>query len=127
MSPVHALIIDDDGYNVEILARLLESEGASSTAVQDPLQVENTLSDLRSIDVVFLDLEMPKVDGYQVFDTLEALLDPAIPIVAYSVHANEIDVARDLGFHGFLGKPLDAGLFPDQLDRILAGEPVWEP
>jgi hypothetical protein len=31
-----------------------------------------------------------------------------------------------LGFDGFLGKPLDSARFPEQLDRILAGKPVWE-
>jgi two-component system cell cycle response regulator DivK len=34
--------------------------------------------------------------------------------------------ARASGFDGFLGKPLDADRFPDQIRRILAGEPVWE-
>ncbi len=33
---------------------------------------------------------------------------------------------RDMGFDGFLGKPLDNARFPDQLARILRGEPVWE-
>jgi two-component system, cell cycle response regulator DivK len=34
--------------------------------------------------------------------------------------------AKSSGFDGFLGKPLDPDRFPDQIRRILAGEPVWE-
>ena len=43
----------------------------------------------------------------------------------YTVHVSEIGVARDLGFHSFLGKPLDVDKFPEQLKRILNDEPVW--
>lgn len=49
-----------------------------------------------------------------------------VPIVAYSVHVSEIEIARRAGFDGFLGKPLDADRFSDQLRRILSGEQVWE-
>jgi two-component system cell cycle response regulator DivK len=34
--------------------------------------------------------------------------------------------AKNSGFDGFLGKPLDPDKFPDQIRRILNGEPVWE-
>jgi two-component system cell cycle response regulator DivK len=34
--------------------------------------------------------------------------------------------ARNSGFDGFLGKPLDPDRFPDQIRNILAGEPIWE-
>jgi hypothetical protein len=45
----------------------------------------------------------------------------------YSVHASEINRARDMGFHSCLGKPLNADDFPEQLARILRGERVWAP
>jgi two-component system cell cycle response regulator DivK len=34
--------------------------------------------------------------------------------------------ARESGFDGFLGKPLDPDRFPEQIRRILNNEPVWE-
>jgi two-component system cell cycle response regulator DivK len=34
--------------------------------------------------------------------------------------------ARQAGFDGFLSKPLDADVFPEQVRRILSGESVWE-
>jgi DNA-binding NarL/FixJ family response regulator len=48
------------------------------------------------------------------------------PIIAYTVHLNEIANTRQLGFDGFLGKPLDVTRFPEQLARILRGEQLWE-
>jgi two-component system, cell cycle response regulator DivK len=49
----------------------------------------------------------------------------AIPIIAYSVHTSEAEQARRLGFNGFLGKPLNADDFADQLHNILQGNSVW--
>ncbi len=34
--------------------------------------------------------------------------------------------ARLAQFDGFIGKPLNPDRFPDQIRRILAGDPVWE-
>ena len=78
-------------------------------------------------DVVFLDIESPTGNGYTLIEHLREMdVLNEVPIVAYSVHVSEIEVARRAGFDGFLGKPLDADRFSDQLQRILAGESVWE-
>jgi two-component system, cell cycle response regulator DivK len=49
-----------------------------------------------------------------------------VPIVAYTVHVSEINVAYQRGFDSFIGKPVDPDRFPGQLARILRGEAVWE-
>ncbi|NOG52027.1 MAG: hypothetical protein HND48_23240 [Chloroflexi bacterium] len=49
-----------------------------------------------------------------------------MPIIAYTVHTSEIELARRYGFSGFLGKPVDGEQFSAHLSRILAGLPVWE-
>ena len=49
-------------------------------------------------------------------------------VVAVTAEANteQMSRARAAGFDGFLGKPLDTDKFPDQIRRMLRGEPVWE-
>jgi two-component system cell cycle response regulator DivK len=49
-------------------------------------------------------------------------------VVAVTAEASQeqIKKARESGFDGFLGKPLDPDLFPDQIQRILSNQPVWE-
>jgi two-component system cell cycle response regulator DivK len=51
-----------------------------------------------------------------------------VPIIAVTAEASleQMKKAKDSGFDGFLGKPLDPDRFPDQIRRILSGEPVWE-
>jgi len=127
MTSRHALIIDDNGKNLAVIARLLEKESFECTEVIHPGQLPPILDDLGQVDVVFLDLEMPELDGFEVLGMLRNNPDfDQTPIVAYSVHVSEITVAHAQGFDGFIGKPLNADRFPDQVARILRGEGVWE-
>ena len=123
----HALIIDDNIGNINVLSLLLKQEGLSYTRIDNPKTVLSTLQGIEHVDVVFLDLEMPNLDGYQVVNQLlETGRFDNTPIIAYTVHVSEIRAAHDGGFTGFIGKPLDPQRFPDQLKRILNGEQVWE-
>lgn len=124
----HALIIDDDLSNLGVLQQLLTLEGISHTAVQDATQVEAMLPELAGkVDVIIMDLEMPDLDGYQLFQILKS--HPQfrdIPIIACTVHINELNTARDMGFDSFLSKPLNLDCFGEQLASILNGNAVWQ-
>lgn len=120
-----ALIIDDNAPNLKVLAQLLAREGLQVTKISDPKTVTETLSSLDAIDVVFLDLEMPGLNGYEVKNFIREHNQQAL-IIACTVHTSEINMVKHAGFDGFLGKPLNHEAFPGQLARILRGEPVWE-
>ena len=49
-------------------------------------------------------------------------------MVAVTAEASQEQLtrAREAGFDGFLGKPLDPDRFPEQIRRLLRGEQVWE-
>src|SRR4051794_34958253 len=102
MTNLHALIIDDDAMNLDVLGRLLTKEHVTYTAVRDTALVEQAIGQLDHLNVVFLDLEMPKHNGYEVLEFLRPMLGDEVPVVAYTVHTNESDTARQLGFQGFL-------------------------
>jgi CheY-like chemotaxis protein len=126
MSNLHALIIDDDAYSIYVMERLLDQENISYTPVADPTRLEEILKTLDAVDIVFLDLEMPKLDGYEVLALLKKHIEAKVPIVACTVHTAEINNTRRQGFFSFVAKPLDLDRFSDQLHRILSGVPVWE-
>lgn len=126
MNNKHALIIDDDAYNVYIMERFLDRENISYTSVTDISTLESILISLHEINIVLLDLEMPKRDGYEIIEILKEYIPPEIPIVACTVHTAEINRTRKLGFSGFIAKPLDIDRFSEQIQRILAGESLWE-
>src|SRR5690349_21517971 len=121
MSSTHALIIDDNVDNIGVLAELLTFYGMTYTQIEDPTEVSAALSKLEKLDVIFLDLEMPSLNGYDVIEMLKHDANHKdVPVVAHTVHTNEINNARQIGFHSFLAKPLDADRFSDQLKCILS-------
>jgi CheY-like chemotaxis protein len=123
---IQALIIDDNADNRSVLAELLSAQSIGSATLDSAAALDWALENAPP-DLIFLDLEMPGDNGYQVLERLKGDARTAhIPVVAYTVHVSEIGVARRLGFQGFLGKPLDADRFPHQLARLLSGEAVWE-
>jgi two-component system cell cycle response regulator DivK len=123
----YALIIDDNALNLDSLAVLLKREGFTAISLQSTRTLDSVLHDAPDIKVVFLDLELPNDNGFDILDTLrQDERVKGVPIVAYTVHTSVQNEARDAGFHSFIGKPLDVHRFPDQLNRILNGEPVWE-
>lgn len=126
MSKVHALVIDDNTNNRGILSELLGLEGITCTQVENPLRLDAVLNNIQKPNIIFLDLEMPGLNGYEVLQKLKSNPDlNDVPVVAYTVHVSEINAAQKQGFHSFLGKPLDADQFPGQLASILRGERVW--
>jgi CheY-like chemotaxis protein len=126
-TPPHALIIDDNKTNIEVLTMMLAQQGVDFTASQSASNLDTLLDSIEKLDVIFLDLELPNYDGFEILTQLKSKPQlTGVPIVAYTVHNSEIDIARKAGFHSFLGKPLSMKKFPEQLQKILAGTPVWE-
>ena len=84
----------------------------------------------QKIDVILLDLQLPHQDGYQVLEQIRRrgqLAQTRVIALTANVLPSDVDRARKAGFDGFIGKPLNARRFPDQIRRVLAGESVWEP
>ena len=122
-----ALIIDDDQRNIAVLRKMLDQMMVKCTAIDDCRNIEARLLEVDQPDVIFLDLEMPGTNGYNVLKLLQSSRNFAnVPVVACTVHTSQMNRGKAAGFHSFLGKPLDSHTFPDQLRRILSGHPVWE-
>ncbi len=126
-SEVHVLIIENDATSIDVLVQLLDQLGTGYTVLEDGRLVLEVVSQLLRVDVIFLDLEMPQVDGYDVLAAIQAAPElSAVPVVAYSSHVSEMSNARSAGFHSFLGKPLQGKQFSSHFNRILNHQPVWE-
>ena len=118
-----AMIIEDDVNSAKVLAHLLNKNSFDSVTVMDYRQ----LAMQEKPEIVFVDLEMPQRNGYEILE--ELLKDnyyQSIPIVATSVHTGELKNAQSAGFSGFIGKPLSKDKFSKQLSSILNGEAVWD-
>ena len=82
------------------------------------------------LDLILLDLQLPRESGYGILESLRAL--PTLRqtrVIAFTANVLQADIdrCRAAGFDGFIGKPIQVRRFPDQICRVLAGEAVWEP
>jgi CheY-like chemotaxis protein len=104
------LVVDDREGNREVLRALLESAGFSVQEAADGQAALRWLERNRA-SLVWLDLRMPVLDGFETIKTLRAREvtqgAPRAPIVAITASAIEIDAARAeaLGFDGLIIKP----------------------
>jgi two-component system cell cycle response regulator DivK len=123
------LVVEDNVSNFLLMARLLGILGVHCEWKTSGYEVVEYADTLPRVDLILMDIRLPYEDGYEALRKLRT--SPtlrSVPVVAVTAYANEeqLSRARTAGFDGFLGKPLDPDRFPDQVQRILAGEPVWE-
>ncbi len=123
------LIVEDNVSNFVLMARMLGYVGVHCEWKTSGYEVVEYADTLPRVDLILMDIRLPYEDGYQALRKLRAsdkLRD--IPVVAVTAYASEEQMsrARTAGFDGFIGKPLDPDRFPEQVRRMLNGEPVWE-
>lgn len=131
LKSVCVLIIEDNVRNYALLARLLSFMGVKQTEWRrSGWQVLEFAQDaMTQVDLVLLDIHLPDEDGYEVLARIrddERFQDTRVVAVTADVSGANLDRAKAAGFDGFLAKPINVDLFPDQVRRILEGEPVWE-
>lgn len=123
------LVVEDNVSNFVLIARMLGFLGIHCEWKTSGYEVVEYADTLPKIDLILMDIRLPYEDGYS---ALRKIRNSArlkeVPVIAVTAEASteQMNKARLSGFNGFLGKPLDPDRFPDQIQRILAGEPVWE-
>jgi two-component system cell cycle response regulator DivK len=123
------LVVEDNVSNFVLIARMLGYLGIHCEWKTSGYEVVEYADTLPQLDLILMDIRLPYEDGYAALNKIRSTDHlRSIPIVAVTAEASDEQMkkARASGFNGFLGKPLDPDRFPDQIRRILAGEPVWE-
>ncbi|MCS6909297.1 MAG: response regulator [Anaerolineales bacterium] len=124
------LIVEDNVSNFVLMARMLAYMGVPRCEWKTSgWQVVEFADTLPRIDLILMDLRLPYEDGYTALSKLRAtpkLKDTIVVAVTAEASLEQLNRARAAGFDGFLSKPLDPDRFPDQIRRLLRGEPVWE-
>lgn len=124
------LIIEDNSQNRVIYQMMMIKARAQVSFDRQGADGLHMLRTRKKYDLIILDLMLAQgISGFDVFKEIKAESDFSdIPIVAVSAAdpAETIPKLQELGFDGFIAKPLDSKLFPRQLERILDGEKVWD-
>ena len=114
------LLAEDNDLNAEIAEAILERAGLKTERVEDGIQCVNKITKMPAgtYDMILMDIQMPKMDGYKATQEIRNLPDKdkaCIPIIAMTANAFEED-KRDAiaaGMNGHIAKPI-------QVDKLLS-------
>ena len=116
------MIVDDSVTVRKVTTRLMERQGWEVTTAKDGVDAVNQLQNIYP-DVVLLDIEMPKMDGFEVLRTVRR--DPRLanlPIIMITSRTGEKhkQQALELGVNRFLGKPFQEANLISTIDEVIA-------
>ncbi len=114
---VRVLVAEDNPINQRVVRGLLGKLGCT-VCITDNGALALEALEAQSFDVVFMDCQMPVLDGFEATRALRARHGPGLPVVALTAGTMEGDRERCLqaGMTDFLAKPVR----PEDLERVLA-------
>ena len=118
----HLLLVEDNALNREIAVEILKETGFLVDTAGDGVEAVEKMEQSvpGQYDLILMDIQMPRMDGYEATRRIRALPDPrkaGIPIFAMTANAFAEDRLKALqaGMNEHLSKPID----PDALYRLL--------
>jgi CheY-like chemotaxis protein len=101
------LLVEDQKYNLLILKKMLEKLGINVIPAINGQEAVKICSENNNIDLVFMDLKMPVMDGYYAMIEIKKM-KPDLKVIAETAYALAGDKKRilDAGFDGYLPKPI---------------------
>lgn len=117
------LYIEDNEQNLYLVKFLLEKHGYEVYAAMDGQEGVERADELRP-DLILLDIQLPRMDGYAVARRLRVNPNLAeIPIVAVTSYAmaGDRDKALGAGCNGYIEKPINPDTFMQQVEQHLTG------
>ena len=119
------LLVEDNELNREIATAIMQEIGLDVDIAEDGTDAVNIMSSAegRSYDLIFMDIQMPKMDGYTATREIRTLKDPKcanIPIVAMTANAFEEDREKAIraGMNGHIAKPISTEVILEKLSLI---------
>jgi signal transduction histidine kinase/Na+/proline symporter/CheY-like chemotaxis protein len=118
------LLVEDNIVNQKLALRLLEKMGCRADAVANGKEAIEALEAV-SYDMVFMDVQMPEMDGYQatrvIRDTGSRVRNHRVPVIAMTANAMKGDRERCLeaGMDDYVPKPIRSEKLREMVERFL--------
>ena len=119
------LLVEDNELNREIATAIMKEIGLEVDTAEDGTDAVNIMSSAegRKYDLIFMDIQMPKMDGYTANREIRTLNNHKcanIPIIAMTANAFEEDRKKAVkaGMNGHIAKPISADVILENLDQI---------
>ena len=117
------LYIEDNIDNMTLVRRVLEVEGYEVIGAENGIE---GLAKARTTepDLVITDINLPDIDGYEITETLKKDIKTAhIPVIAMTANVmkKDRDQVHEVGCDGYIAKPIDIDVLPEQVENFLKG------
>jgi DNA-binding response OmpR family regulator len=130
--PSRILVVDDDPQFLHALSALLNDAGYECLHAMDGASAVRTLeSHHREIDLLIVDLALPKLSGFEVIGAITRRKTTAIRIIATSAMFREpyMEIAKHIGADETMrkpdqGQPIPAAEWLEMVHRLLNGPPA---
>jgi chemosensory pili system protein ChpA (sensor histidine kinase/response regulator) len=115
------MVVDDSVTVRKVTSRLLERQGMDVIVAKDGIEAISLLQERRP-DVMLLDIEMPRMDGFEVARQVrhdDRLADLPIIMISSRTGEKHQEHAAQLGVNSFLGKPFQENELLATIDRLV--------
>jgi chemosensory pili system protein ChpA (sensor histidine kinase/response regulator) len=127
---VRTIMIVDDSVTVrKVTTRLMERQGWEVETAKDGLDAVNQLQEIYP-DVMLLDIEMPKMDGFEVLRRVrhdERLKDLPIIMITSRTGEKHKQEALELGVNRYLGKPFQEANLLSTIEEVIGEAKLEKP
>lgn len=126
--PLQALIVEDQALNRQMIAQIVRGLGMESSFANDGVECIEYLKAHPKLDLILLDLRMPRMDGWTVARKIrngEAGVDfSGIPIAVVSAEIQAEETCRKIGINDFISKPFQVSQIRDFVKKVGEGNKV---
>jgi two-component system cell cycle response regulator len=121
--PARILVVEDNPNNLELMDFLLGAFGHRALLAHDG-EEGLEIARRQPVDLVLVDLQMPRMDGFELLRRLRAEPGWRAPLIAVTALAMVGDREKILaaGFDGYVAKPIAPETFVAEVERFLVPE-----
>jgi CheY-like chemotaxis protein len=114
------LVAEDEEINYLFINELLSQTGMTVIWARDGVQAVELVSNIKTIDVILMDVRMPNKDGYAASLEIRQI-NPGIPIIAQTAYAYTEDRAKAeaAGCNDYITKPINSNELLDIMNKYL--------
>lgn len=129
-SKIYALAVEDDisgGAMIGLMMRRIGVQAQVASSGEQGLDIAEQMDP--PPDIIFLDLNLPHQNGFEVLKQIRALehLKHTRVIAVTAMDAlTGMAKCREAGFDGYIAKPLRIARFGTQISSIVEGIPIWD-
>ena len=119
--PTLVMVVDDSVTVRKVTSRLLERNGMNVMTAKDGVDAITQLQE-RKPDIMLLDIEMPRMDGFEVATLVrhdEQLKDLPIIMITSRTGEKHRDRAMGIGVNEYLGKPYQESLLLEAIQQLV--------